>query len=630
MRGKIKRALAGLFVLLLALCLSAGLYVGLKGYGMYREALEQKPLAEMAEQVRAQPDFTPLDELPRLYRDAVVAVEDHRFYSHGGVDFIALCRALWNDVCAGAFVEGGSTITQQLAKNLYFTQEKVLTRKAAEAFMAWAIEKQYTKDEILELYVNSIYFGSGYYNVRQASEGYFGKAPAQMTPYECTLLAGVPNAPSAYDPAQNPGLARQRQKKVVEHSGHADSQIYLAPMDAQPITLFVTGNVPKPGRYSGSAADPLLSYLDKAGGIDAGRGSYRNIQVRRNDQVVTTVDLYPFIREGSMPPIRFQNGDIIVVPDKGPTVTVTGKVRTSARFELPEGNTSGASLLKLVDPDSSASHIAIKGVRNGKPYNTYLPLGELASLQLADGDTIELLADAAGNTITVTVQGAVRGATRFPVRRGARLDEVRNFIAVEQGRADLNGMYIKRKSVAARQKKAIADSLRRLEESALTASSASTEESQIRAKEAEMIAKFVERAKAVEPEGVVVLSDGQKIGDITLEDGDVIVIPAKSDVVLVSGEVMMPQAMLWSKKKDLDDYIKGAGGYNSRADQDTVLVMHPNGSVSHDGDNIRPGDQILVMPRVASKNMQAVKDISQVMMQVAVSARAILGLPTLY
>ena len=104
MRGKIKRALAGLFVLLLALCLSAGLYVGLKGYGMYREALEQKPLAEMAEQVRAQPDFTPLDELPRLYRDAVVAVEDHRFYSHGGVDFIALCRALWNDVCAGAFV----------------------------------------------------------------------------------------------------------------------------------------------------------------------------------------------------------------------------------------------------------------------------------------------------------------------------------------------------------------------------------------------------------------------------------------------------------------------------------------------------------------------------------------------
>ena len=221
MRGKIKRALAGLFVLLLALCLSAGLYVGLKGYGMYREALEQKPLAEMAEQVRAQPDFTPLDELPRLYRDAVVAVEDHRFYSHGGVDFIALCRALWNDVCAGAFVEGGSTITQQLAKNLYFTQEKRLTRKMAEMFMAFHIEANYTKEEIFELYVNSIYFGSGCYDVASASQAYFGVEPSQMDANQCTLLAGIPNAPSVYDLNVNPDLATQRQRQVltlmVEH-----------------------------------------------------------------------------------------------------------------------------------------------------------------------------------------------------------------------------------------------------------------------------------------------------------------------------------------------------------------------------------------------------------------------------
>ena len=227
MRGKIKRALAGLFVLLLALCLSAGLYVGLKGYGMYREALEQKPLAEMAEQVRAQPDFTPLDELPRLYRDAVVAVEDHRFYSHGGVDFIALCRALWNDVCAGAFVEGGSTITQQLAKNLYFTQERSFIRKAAEMFMAFRLEQTYTKDEILELYVNSIYFGDGYYCVRDASEGYFGKEPGEMTDYESTLLAGIPNAPSVYSLTANPDLAEQRQQYVLqqmEKYGYLDAQ----------------------------------------------------------------------------------------------------------------------------------------------------------------------------------------------------------------------------------------------------------------------------------------------------------------------------------------------------------------------------------------------------------------------
>ena len=203
------------------------------------------------------------------------------------------------------------------------------------------------------------------------------------------------------------------------------------------------------------------------------------------------------------------------------------------------------------------------------------------------------------------------------------------FIAVEPERANLDAMYIKRKTVAVRQKKAIADSLRRLEETALTASSASTDEAQIRAKEAEMVSKFVERAKAVEPEGVVVLEGGPDKADLSLEEGDIIVIPTKSDVVLVSGEVMVPQAMLWAKKKDSDDYIKSAGGLTNRADSDKILVMHQNGSVTQGGSHISAGDQLLVLPKVESKSMQAVKDISQVLMQVAISARVLLGLPSL-
>ena len=113
------------------------------------------------------------------------------------------------------YVEGGSTITQQLAKNLYFSQEKTMNRKAAEVFLALELERNYTKDEILELYVNSIYFGDGYYNVGEASEGYFGKPAAKMNDYECTLLAGVPNAPSKYAPSKNLALAEKRQKKVI-------------------------------------------------------------------------------------------------------------------------------------------------------------------------------------------------------------------------------------------------------------------------------------------------------------------------------------------------------------------------------------------------------------------------------
>ena len=185
----------------------------------YKSVMVDSDGNKMAELITAGSNrvWVDIDNIPEHVQKAFVDVEDERFYKHNGIDLKGIIRAGMKGIASGfRKTEGASTITQQLAKNLYFTQEKVLTRKAAEAFMAWAIEKQYTKDEILELYVNSIYFGSGYYNVRQASEGYFGKAPAQMTPYECTLLAGVPNAPSAYDPAQNPGLAGQRQKKVVE------------------------------------------------------------------------------------------------------------------------------------------------------------------------------------------------------------------------------------------------------------------------------------------------------------------------------------------------------------------------------------------------------------------------------
>ena len=412
-------------------------------------------------------------------------------------------------------------------------------------------------------------------------------------------------------------------------TGHADTQVYAAPLDARPVSIFVTGGVAKPGRYAGSPNDPVLSFLDKAGGIDPVRGSYRAVNLIRDGKTINSLDLYPFARRGELPSVRLQEGDTLVVGDKGPTVTATGAVRNAARFEFLKGRATGAALMELAEPERRASHVALNGTRNGAPYSTYLPLKELRHLNLEDGDRVEFMADATGNTMMIEVQGAVRGTSRFPVRRGARLKDVQNFIAVEPGRANIKAMYIKRKSVAARQKKAIADSLRRLEETALTASSSSSEESQIRAKEAEMIAKFVERAKSVEPEGVVVLDNGADSGKLVLEDGDVIVIPGKSDVVLVSGEVMVPQAMLWNEDKDLRDYIKGAGGYSNRADRDHVLVMHQNGSVSQNGDAIRSGDQILVLPKVESKNMQAVKDISQVLMQVAVSTGAVLGLPFL-
>ena len=203
-----------IFVVILV-AISISLLVIGNGYNMYKEALEQMPLSKKVASIREKENYTKIDEIPQIYKDAVISVEDHRFYKHNGVDLIAIGRAFVNDIKAMKFVEGGSTITQQLSKNIYFTQEKKITRKIAEVFMAFEIEKEYDKDQILELYLNTSYFGDGYYTVKEACKGYFNKELKEMTDYECILLAGIPNAPSVYAPTKNPELAIQRQKQVM-------------------------------------------------------------------------------------------------------------------------------------------------------------------------------------------------------------------------------------------------------------------------------------------------------------------------------------------------------------------------------------------------------------------------------
>lgn len=210
------KAFLKLLVIVILIGISIGLLVLGKGYNMYKEALLETPLEQKVEKIKEKKNYTKLSELPPMYLDAVISVEDHRFYSHSGIDIIAIGRALVNDIKAMEFVEGGSTITQQIAKNEYFTQEKKITRKIAEFFMAFEIEKNYSKDEILELYINIIYFGNGYYNIKDACNGYFGKAPNEMTDGECIMLAGIPNAPSAYNPKENLELAKERQKQVAD------------------------------------------------------------------------------------------------------------------------------------------------------------------------------------------------------------------------------------------------------------------------------------------------------------------------------------------------------------------------------------------------------------------------------
>lgn len=215
-KKKITRVIFSIIGIIAALCVIVVGFFAVKGAVMWNDAKAAKPLDTTVAELQAADGFARVSELPQFYIDAVISVEDRKFRTHNGINLKSIARALLYDVKTLSFDQGGSTITQQLAKNIWFTQEKRIERKFAEVFAAFDLEKALSKDEIFELYVNTIYFGSGYYGVTDAAEGYFGKAPSELSEYECAMLAGLPNAPSAYSPDESPELAGQRLRLVLD------------------------------------------------------------------------------------------------------------------------------------------------------------------------------------------------------------------------------------------------------------------------------------------------------------------------------------------------------------------------------------------------------------------------------
>ena len=183
---------------------------------MYKNALAGESLEDVIAEIQSDPNYVEYEDLPQNYINAVIAVEDHRFREHGAIDLIAIARAIYVNISTFSFREGGSTITQQVAKNIfYITEDNPVVRKSAEILTSFDLEDKYTKNDILELYVNTIYFGDGYYGIEEACQGYLNKDATEMTLADSTMMAGIPNAPSVYAPTVNPDLTRDRQEKVI-------------------------------------------------------------------------------------------------------------------------------------------------------------------------------------------------------------------------------------------------------------------------------------------------------------------------------------------------------------------------------------------------------------------------------
>lgn len=407
---------------------------------------------------------------------------------------------------------------------------------------------------------------------------------------------------------------------------------YASLAAAQPVRVFVGGNVNRPGLYNGTSMDSILRYLDMAGGVDPERGSYLQVQVKRGQAVRATISLYDFLLNGTMPMVQLADGDVIFVPPHAKRVKIDGLVANAKRFEFQGQGQTVAQLMQLAKPLPDATHVRV--IRNtGSVRNAeYYPLSEAATVQLMDGDELQFTADKKPGTITVRVEGEHNSAQEYVLPYGTAMGSLMEQIQPRQD-ADMASVQLFRESVKLRQKEMLLTSLHNLEMSLLTARSGSSDEAKLRQDEANLTLQWVERAKKIEPVGQVQIAKASQLGSMLLENGDIIRIPRKDDLVLVSGEVLFPNAVAYESKLSLEEYINRAGGFTQMADNARVVVARRDGSFDQvnpkrlfANTDIQAGDQILVLPKVDEKKRQFWKDMTQIMYQIAVSAKVVFGL----
>jgi protein involved in polysaccharide export with SLBB domain len=404
---------------------------------------------------------------------------------------------------------------------------------------------------------------------------------------------------------------------------------YASLAEAQPVRVFVGGFVRRPGLYDGTSMDSLLHYLDAAGGIDPDRGTFIDVEVKRGEAVRAHVNLYQFLFRGVMPPVPLADGDVIFVGPRQQTVTVLGLASNANVFEFPRSaHPSTADVMLLAAPLPAATHVRLTRMTGPVRNVDYRPLSEAGALPVQNGDSLEFTADKKAGTITVRIEGEHESAQEYVLPYGARLGDLLRQVRFSE-RSDADSIQLFRQSVRDRQKAMLQASLHSLEQAALTARSGTNEESQLRRNEADLILQWIDRARKVDPIGQVVLGEGDARAGLLLENGDVLRVPTRDGLVLVSGEVLFPNAVAWQAGLSASGYVAAAGGFTQRSAARRIVIAHANGGfedVPATSHAVRSGDELLVLPRIDTKSRQIWKDMTQILYQIAVSARVVLGL----
>lgn len=412
--------------------------------------------------------------------------------------------------------------------------------------------------------------------------------------------------------AQAPAVIEAAARRVYS----SGVQIYAAASSVATTQVLVAGPVGRPGAYQGASDDALVLFLQRAAGIDANRGSYRRIRIVRQGETIATADLYEFLRAGTLPTPSFRGGDAIVVEEQGPTVAVTGDVRSAYSFELLGQTGQGAEIMRYARPRPGASHAAVVGIRNGQPYSAYLTLAEFAAFTLMDGDRVQFESDIRANDVLIRVDAPHVGPSVFSLQRGATVGQVVSQMTIDPD-ADWASVYLRRDSVRRTQKALLNEGLDRLERNILLSPSISAGQAAARASAAQAATQYIAVARQVEPAGIVPLG-GRDLNSVLLESGDVIVIPRQSQIVSVAGEVQSPQSVVAGGAASVSSYVRLAGGFTPRADRRRILVFKPDGQLRQ-GNQVLPGDRVLVQGKPDSTLIALVRDLTLSLASVLVS-----------
>ncbi|HEG3340320.1 sugar ABC transporter substrate-binding protein [Campylobacter jejuni] len=396
----------------------------------------------------------------------------------------------------------------------------------------------------------------------------------------------------------------------------------------QNVSVFVTGSVNAPGLYQGLSSDSVIQYLDKAGGINLEYGSFRDIQILRNNISIKNIDLYDFLLKGQMDLFPFRSGDVILVGNVQSYVFAGGDVQRPFRFELSKDIKTLADLARVAGAKPIVTNAVLRSYGDDhklevSAYNKT----QFSKVLLRTGDEVQFNPEYISQNISITVSGEHSGLKTLVVKKGTTLEDVSRLI-MANGQSDMNALQVFRKSVARTQKELINAQLKELETLALTSSSATSQGAAIKAEQAKLILEFIQRAKQVEPKGQIVIDNPTSYKSVILEDGDVVNVPSKNNLVIVQGEVTLPGAFVYSKGENLKYYINLAGGYGERADTSKVLVIRNNGKAEkyRSGVDMKPGDSVLVLPEVQSENLQVFAMLTQILYQIAVATNVVLNL----